>query len=396
MSWNKHRPMVLAIALIVACDRSPSELAPADTHVLPATASTLARVANATSIALSDLQVRRFIIDAMARSPWVEHKVALADAFTAGSPLLARASIIAGMSEAEFAQMVHDLPDMDFYLADKKMRRTWTALGQPASVAVSGDGDNYIEFGATGQSVVYKRSETSRALFAIHPAEVKMYRAERAAPSHGVISGPGNVEGGLLIRIFDESGAETTIDAGKLGLRNGREVRAYLKSRGIEPLSASEQPQGGAMVANLYLDLAHVSRIIDGVGQAEVLLKMWKDNGPGNGDCCRQEWNYGSVEELDTLVGDPCPTSQSDPNYYTFCDESPAVVFSGWYPGTGGYSHFRVQLFEEDTGTDDEYGINYWGSGYGTNGQLLEWFDLFDCDQVTFSCLKIRTAWVTS
>ncbi|MGH7468277.1 MAG: hypothetical protein ACRENP_09850 [Longimicrobiales bacterium] len=342
------------------------------------------------------------MIDAMARSPWVEHKISLAEAYEAGSPLASRVAEITGLSENALSELIGQLPEMDFYLADKNQRRTWTASGQSASVAASVDGDSYVEYLSTGRAVSYQRSGASRPLFAIHPAEVKMYRAQRSNPSQGVIAGPGNVDGGLLIKIFDEHGREMTIDAGKLGLRNGREVRAYIRTLGIgTSVGAGIRPQAGAATAALFIEQALVNNIPDGVGQSEILLKMWKDNGasPGSDDCCRQEWTYGSVEPLDTLVGDPCPTNEADPYCYTYCDEGPATVFSGWYP-SGSYPHFRVQLFEEDTGPDDVFGYYYWGSNppasAASNGGEQIWTDASRCDPVSFQCFKMTVGWTTS
>jgi hypothetical protein len=372
-------------------------------YVLPASAPALERISNAVAIALGDRDVRRFVISKLSASPWIEHKVYLADVLGFPNIFTQRVADVAGLRLEELIARVGSLPQMDFYLVDAQQRREWGVNGNPVAVVASSDGHTFMEYNSRGEPTRYVQSQVSRPVLAIHPAEVRMYRVSRSEPSSNVISGPGDEDAGLLIRYTDDNGVDVTIDTGKEGLRSNADLQAYARAHNLPGLAEPAAPAHGialpganTMTAHFFLDSGQIQFFPDGIGQSEVLIKMWKDSGPGNGDCCRVEWHWGSIEPLDQIIGNPCITDEFHEAYYTGCWEGPVTVFNGWYPGTGGYSHFRAQLFEEDTGPDDVFGVNYWGTGYLGNGAQGIWSDVSRCySGGVWICLALTAGWTT-
>lgn len=299
------------------------------------------------AVALNQREVRRAIIEQLRASALVEHKVSLREALSAHGGLLRRqAAEAVNLDERAFEELLVGLPEMDFYLADRHHRQTWTETGATASVAVSSDGATFTEYDATGRPIgtFTRRQPGGPVLFAIHPAEPTAYRMGRRAQfvPGPVIEDPADGRGGLVAEYTDSTGRRVVLDAGREGMTS-QEFVAYLKRRGVWATAADGQRSGAfsttsaLMTTGTELEAFANEYITDGVGSAEIEFKAWKWT--GSTKCCEiATLRWVGVDPQDILLADPT-YGYACGNSYPACIPASYAIYTSWYPGLDSYAY---------------------------------------------------------
>lgn len=374
MRCHLVRPASIALAITIAlgaCDTpttAPS-VSGQPMHLLErSTAPGLDIIGRGIAVALNEREVRRSVIEQLRASPLVEHKVSLREALNGPGGLLRReAARAVALDERAFGELLAGLPEMDFYLADRHQRQTWTETGGAASVAVSADGTAFTEYDATGHPLgtFTRRQPAERVLFAIHPAEPTSYRMGRRMlfVAGSVIEDPADGRGGLVAEYTDANGQRAVLDAGKAGMTS-QEFIAYLKQKGVWGAGADPQRSGAFSTASALLttgtELEAFANeyITDGVGSAEIEFKAWKWT--GSSKCCEiATLRWTEVDPQDILLADPtygytCGTS------HPACIPASYAIYTSWYPGLDSYTYVLAEVMETDAGSDDHYGSKTW------------------------------------
>jgi hypothetical protein len=120
-------PLALLLGMAACADRGPTTAATAaaGSHE----DQSLQTVSGAVAAALAQPQVRADVRDAMRASLLVEHRVAFRAFLQSnkGASLLSAMAAAMGTDGAGVLRTVAHLPELDFYVADREDRRTWTA-----------------------------------------------------------------------------------------------------------------------------------------------------------------------------------------------------------------------------------------------------------------------------
>jgi hypothetical protein len=184
-------PLILVLAAAACADRGPTSTVTTPTGS-PADQS-LQTVSGAVAAALAQPQVRADVRDAMRASPLVQHRLAFRAFLQSpkGGSLLSGMADAMGTDAAGVLGAFTQLPDLDFYVADREDRRTWTATNNVAvAAALRLSADRLMpRFTPAGASepATYGERDPGMVTFYITPAGERFRRVDPQPARAGAV-----------------------------------------------------------------------------------------------------------------------------------------------------------------------------------------------------------------
>lgn len=223
--------MVASVLAAAACaDVEPTHLTnSAESSASSALAATpqaaAEQVARALALAMQQPGVRAQVLQAMRRSPFVEHKLVLQEfvATKAGQHVLRAAAAAAGTTPAALLTSINSLPALDFYVPAREHRRAWKGTENVAVAASLGEDRSELSgFNTAGQVVKHSarssKATGSQVLFLLHPAEPKGRRIGAQRDVAGsVIEDEGDGEIGVQLIEYLANGDSVVTDLASAG-----------------------------------------------------------------------------------------------------------------------------------------------------------------------------------
>lgn len=184
-------PLILVLAAAACADRGPTSAV--TSHAGSPADQSLQTVSGAVAAALAEPQVRADVRDAMRASPLVEHRLAFRAFLESrqGGSLLGAMARAMGTDHAGVLRSIAQLPDLDFYVAAREDRRTWTATDNVAVAAALRLAENRLmpRFTPAGAAapITFGQRDPRVATFYITPAGGRFRRVDPQAARPGAV-----------------------------------------------------------------------------------------------------------------------------------------------------------------------------------------------------------------